>query len=54
MNEGKLPKIYVWRWPTIEDAAKDPAIVEWFKQFDDAIPIIRRTSEFKLNCDKNE
>ena len=53
MSEGKLPKIYVWRWPTLEDAEKDPdAIREFFRQFDDVIPIIRRTSEFKLKCDK--
>ena len=55
MSERKLPKIYVWRWPTLEDAIEDPvAIREFFRQFDDAIPIIRRTSEFKLKGEKDE
>lgn len=55
MNERKLPKIYAWRWPTLEDAKKDPeGISRFFRQFDDAVPILRKNSEFKLKGDKND
>ena len=54
MNEGKLPRIYMWRWPTLEDAAEDPSIIEFFRQFDDVISIIRKTSESKLNYEERE